>query len=135
MNISIIFFRLEQAQDICYELYRISTLKPFSTFSVLIITLHWCLTECNTTNFRTGIASFAPKEKGTYAIMVFTSNEKHIKGSPFSIPVGDAEMAHANKVQITGAISSAAANSQNFFVIDTTGAGENFHKPFAYRLR
>ncbi|XP_052761429.1 filamin-A-like isoform X2 [Mya arenaria] len=70
-----------------------------------------------------GIASFAPKEKGTYQINVHTSNEKHIKGSPFSIPVGESEMAHANKVKVSGSTSTAQANCENYFVVDTTGAG------------
>lgn len=69
-----------------------------------------------------GIASFAPKEKGTYSLSIYR-DEKQIKGSPFSIKVGDGEMAHAAKVQIIGKTSEAQANTHNEFLIDTTGAG------------
>ncbi|XP_052265611.1 filamin-A-like isoform X1 [Dreissena polymorpha] len=72
---------------------------------------------------RLGIASFTPKEKGNYAVNVHTSSEKHIKGSPFNIAVGDKEMAHASKVTVSGNLNSANANSENHIVIDTNGSG------------
>lgn len=70
-----------------------------------------------------GIASFAPKEKGTYLANIFRSDEKAIKGSPFNIAVGEMEMAHAAKVHVTGQTTEAQANTSNHFTIDTTGAG------------
>lgn len=72
----------------------------------------------------TGIASFAPKEKGTYQCNVHrASDEKHIRSSPFSITVGDTELAHAAKVSVSGDTTSAKANTPNHVLIDTNGAG------------
>jgi len=51
------------------------------------------------------------------------SDEKHIRGSPFSINVGDTELAHAPKVHVSGATSNAKANCQNSVIVDTNGAG------------
>lgn len=70
-----------------------------------------------------GIASFAPKEKGKYQVNIFRSDEKNIKGSPFTINVGDQEIAHAGKVQLTGQTSDAKANESNTFTIDTASSG------------
>lgn len=72
------------------------------------------------------MASFAPKERGTYQASVFRSDEKQIKGSPFKIDVGDKEFAHAAKVQVTGNTTNANANTHNSIMIDTNGAGKNY---------
>lgn len=69
-----------------------------------------------------GISSFAPKEKGKYQVMI-SRDEKPIKGSPFSVNVGDTEIAHAGKISLTGATAEAQANTANHFEIDTNGAG------------
>ena len=72
------------------------------------------------------MASFQPKEKGVYAINVVRSaDEKHVKGSPFKVNVGDNELAHASKVHVTGQTSDASANSSNYFTVDTSGAGKS----------
>ncbi|XP_053387060.1 filamin-A-like isoform X2 [Mercenaria mercenaria] len=70
-----------------------------------------------------GICSFAPKEMGKYMASISRADEKPIKGSPFTINVGDKEIAHAAKVHLTGQTTSAQANTENTFTIDTTGAG------------
>ncbi|XP_069125189.1 filamin-A-like isoform X3 [Argopecten irradians] len=69
-----------------------------------------------------GLASFTPRQKGEYKVQVFR-NEKHIKGSPFSINVGDSEIAHASKVKVTGPTTEALANQTNILKIDTSNAG------------
>ncbi|ESO84790.1 hypothetical protein LOTGIDRAFT_221912 [Lottia gigantea] len=69
-----------------------------------------------------GIASFSPKSKGKYQLNVY-QDEHAIKGSPFSIQVGDNEIAHAAKVHVTGATTSCVANDTNDLKIDTTNAG------------
>ncbi|KAL3876827.1 hypothetical protein ACJMK2_034617 [Sinanodonta woodiana] len=69
-----------------------------------------------------GIAAFAPREKGEYQVQIYR-DEKQIKGSPFSIKVGEHEIAHASKVNISGKISDAIANEANYFTIDANGAG------------
>lgn len=52
------------------------------------------------------------------------SDEKHIKGSPFSVNVGDNELAHAPKVHVSGQTTEAKANTPNHVTVDTNGAGE-----------
>lgn len=69
-----------------------------------------------------GIAAFAPREKGEYQVQIYR-DEKQIKGSPFSIKVGEHEIAHAAKVNISGKTSEAIANEANYFTIDANGAG------------
>lgn len=69
-----------------------------------------------------GIASFAPKELGGYQCQIFR-DEKHIKGSPFTINVTDKELAHAAKVHVTGQTAEAKANQPNYVSIDTSGTG------------
>lgn len=68
------------------------------------------------------MASFNPREKGAYTVYV-CSNEKNIKGSPFTINVGDKELAHAAKVKVSGATSEATANNGNEIIVDTTDSG------------
>ncbi|MEW8547174.1 MAG: hypothetical protein AB2693_26990 [Candidatus Thiodiazotropha sp.] len=70
-----------------------------------------------------GIASFAPKELGAYQCQIFR-DEKHIKGSPFTINVTDKELAHAAKVHVTGQTAEAKANQPNYVSIDTSGTGK-----------
>ena len=50
-------------------------------------------------------------------------DEKHIKGSPFSISVTDKELAHAAKVVVSGQTAEAKANTTNYVTIDTSGTG------------
>lgn len=69
-----------------------------------------------------GIASFAPKELGSYQCSIFR-DEKHIKGSPFTINVTDKELAHAAKVVVTGQTAEAKANTSNYVTVDTSGTG------------
>lgn len=69
-----------------------------------------------------GVASFTPRQQGEYKVMVFRS-EKHIKGSPFNIHVGDKEIAHAAKVKVKGPTTDALANETNELIIDTTTSG------------
>ncbi|XP_076459972.1 filamin-A-like isoform X2 [Babylonia areolata] len=69
-----------------------------------------------------GIASFNPRSKGEYKVNVMR-NEKHIKGSPFKVKVGDNEMGHAAGCSVTGAIDKATANKANEIIIDTNNAG------------
>ncbi|XP_067672401.1 filamin-A-like isoform X3 [Haliotis asinina] len=69
-----------------------------------------------------GVASFNPREKGAYTVYV-CSNEKNIKGSPFTINIGDKELAHAGKVKVSGATGDAIANSENELIVDTTDSG------------
>ena len=96
----------------------------FKNFKDFVLLTSWKALSLNWHIFtKTGIASFAPKEKGTYTASICRSDEKPVKGSPFSIKVGDNEIAHAAKVHLTGQTTSAQANTDNFFTIDTTGAG------------
>ncbi|XP_050390221.1 filamin-A [Patella vulgata] len=69
-----------------------------------------------------GIASFNPKKKGAYKVNIY-HDEKPIKGSPYTIDVGDKELGHAAKVHVTGAVTDASANSPNTLEIDTSNAG------------
>ncbi|KAL8592277.1 hypothetical protein ACOMHN_036911 [Nucella lapillus] len=69
-----------------------------------------------------GIASFNPRSKGEYKVNVMR-HEKHIKGSPFKVNVGNTEMGHAAGCKVTGAIDKATANKPNELIIDTTSAG------------
>ena len=78
--------------------------------------------KCFNDSFFSGIASFAPKEMGNYQCNIFR-DEKHIKGSPFSINVGDKELAHASKVVVSGQTAEAKANTTNYVTIDTSGTG------------
>jgi len=50
-------------------------------------------------------------------------DEKNIKGSPFPVSVKDSDIAHAGKVHINGALTSAIANESNHISIDATDAG------------
>ena len=59
---------------------------------------------------------------GNYQCNIFR-DEKHIKGSPFSINVGDKELAHASKVVVSGQTAEAKANTTNYVTIDTSGTG------------
>lgn len=50
-------------------------------------------------------------------------DEKNIKGSPFPVSVKDSDIAHAGKVHINGALTSAVANESNNIAIDAADAG------------
>jgi hypothetical protein len=50
-------------------------------------------------------------------------DEKNIKGSPFPVSVKDSDIAHAGKVHINGALTSAIANESNNIAIDAADAG------------
>lgn len=69
-----------------------------------------------------GIASFCPKTKGTYEVVVTQDNGK-FPGSPFQIPVGDGQLVNPSKVKLSGAIKSGEANKFNDIVCDCSAAG------------
>ena len=50
-------------------------------------------------------------------------HEKHIKGSPFRVVVGNKEMGHAAGCTVSGATDKADANEPNELTVDTTNAG------------
>lgn len=69
-----------------------------------------------------GIASFQPKSRGTYQVVV-TQDGKNIAGSPFSINIDDSHVCSAHKVKVTGAIKDAVANKINEIGINIADAG------------
>lgn len=68
------------------------------------------------------VSSFSPKTAGDYSVQVYR-DEKNIKGSPFPVSVKDSDIAHAGKVHINGALTSAVANESNNIAIDAADAG------------
>lgn len=74
------------------------------------------------TDGRLGIASFQPKSKGTYEVIV-TQDGKAIAGSPFKINVGESNVCSPLKVKVTGAVKSAVANKWNDVTINIEEAG------------
>lgn len=68
------------------------------------------------------VSSFSPKVAGEYAVQVYR-DERNIKGSPFRVTVKDTDIAHAGKVNISGALTSAIANESNVIAIDASQAG------------
>jgi len=69
-----------------------------------------------------GLASFAPKVKGTYVVDA-EQEGKAISGSPFKINVTDAQVACAAKVKVGGAFEKMESGKQNEMSIDLTNAG------------
>lgn len=69
-----------------------------------------------------GIASFQPKSKGTYHVVV-TQDGKDIAGSPFAINIDDRHVCSAHKVKVTGAVKDAVANKVNDIGINIADAG------------
>jgi hypothetical protein len=62
-------------------------------------------------------------------------DEKNIKGSPFPVSVKDSDIAHAGKIHINGALTSAIANESNNIAIDAACSfhhdipAQNNHQP------
>ena len=75
-------------------------------------------------NARAGVVGFQPKKKGTYAIEVIQDG-RPMDGSPFKVEVGENQVCHAAKVQISGAVSSALANRWNELQLNISEAGKN----------
>ncbi|ESN97587.1 hypothetical protein HELRODRAFT_178024 [Helobdella robusta] len=80
-----------------------------------------CLLK-KTSDTKLAIASFQPKQKGSYKIDV-TQEGKPIKGSPFTISVNDQHVCAAGRVRLHGATSEATANTWNEIQIDISQAG------------
>lgn len=80
-----------------------------------------CLLK-RTSDGNLGIASFQPKKKGTYHVVV-TQDGKEIAGSPFAINIDDHHVCAAHKVKVTGAIKEAVANRVNDIGINIADAG------------
>ena len=70
-----------------------------------------------------GIASFTPKSKGGYKVEI-TESGKAVKGSPFTVNVGDGQVCASTKVKASGAIKDAKANVQNTINLDASAAGK-----------
>jgi filamin len=69
-----------------------------------------------------GVASFCPKSKGTYQVVV-TQDKGKFPGSPFKIEVGEGQMVNPGKVKVGGAIRAGEANKLNDITFDCTQAG------------
>jgi len=69
-----------------------------------------------------GIASFQPKQKGTYTVEV-SQDGKPITGSPFKITINDQHLCSAHKVKVSGSHKEATANKWNDVHINIADAG------------
>jgi filamin len=69
-----------------------------------------------------GIASFQPKQKGTYQIDV-TQDGKPVKGSPFKVTINDQHICSAHKVHVSGSFKEAVANKWNDVSLSIADAG------------
>lgn len=80
-----------------------------------------CLLK-RTADGKLGIASFQPKTKGNYQVVV-TQDGKNIAGSPFSISIDNSHVCAAHKVKVAGAYKDAVANKVNDVTINIADAG------------